>query len=241
MDPQATTTAALGLVGALAACNPAEATPEREPVTEAQAIEVAEAVGPLLREGPGSEMVAMQLATDVSRGETWLSPTEDGAWRGESSTARFALQATCFDGKLDPAACSVGTKMSRVVAESEVDVAEPQLDTSFRREATWTVEQVDTRTPRVTGGAYTEVWTTSQEGDQARPQRRERLGLYGGYDLTSTGEPHAFVGTITWNAVSRSVDTSVEVVLLGEGPATMVIDGTWSFEVDADGRVYATY
>ena len=220
---------------------------QSEPLTEEEATEVAQAAAPLARED-GGETATAQLAVDTAVGDSWLVVDASGSWTGLLSAVDYVFDIDCFDGNGDEVECSDETVRAEVMTDIEASLDLPRYDAYFLRDADWTLDALDTETPSVQGSAYTEI-DSSFTAIYRDVERSWHLELNGDYDLEATGVPDRFTGTITWDAFAErtrdtddeslrsTLDTEIELTYDGDGSPTMLVDRTYTFDVDASGEV----
>lgn len=214
-------------------------------ITQEEADDLAYAAVPLLETESGvgtAEAYADAAAISVAAAE--FESEGDGSYSGSFAQLRYGWMVDCFDGAGRGVVC--GETTARAEVEATVDGA---LDTSIY-DATlafasdWVVDGLNTTEVTLEGGAQTEL-TTAFDALFRDVQRTWDLDMEGNYDLTGDTTAATVSGTVFWDVFAvrtrtargttsdSKLDTTIEATFDGQGTVQLLIDGSYTYSVDA--------
>ena len=248
-----TTTFVLASAGLLfAACADSEPKPQ---LSAAEYDEVAQSLGgAVVMSSGGGELGAVSDSVAIALGDVPLGFRVSGSGQieGQHGGLEYRYQVTCRDaaGQELPA-CNDTTDRAGVTVAWSGQLELPRFRIASERNGAWTLSELQSETAAFAGTSdfHVNVATEPHQGPALRTYDLSYTAEYEGIEVDvaagriTAGRAHLAVAaerTQTGNGQDQELTFEVDAVLTfdGDNTATLVIDGTHTFEIDLNsGRV----
>lgn len=246
MSKLQTSVATLGLAGALVlgtACM-------TDDPTEQDYDDVARSVSVAISDGQGGGDVGSMSDSIALAGNSapeGVTAMGDGSFQGERAGLTYSYSITCQDSPSGPATlCDASTTdVARVVVAWAGSLDLPQYDASASRNGDWTLSDIQSGTAAFNGdGTFSfDSEFVSLDGNRTRTYQLDYAARYNDV-LIDVATEAPVGGNAVFNVsadrtasnqfrdVEVSFDIEVDVTFNGNGTATLVLDGSRSYDLE---------
>jgi|GEM_PF-1325438 len=218
--------------------------------TEEDYDDVAQGISVAISDGQGggdmgSIADALSLAAAIT--PDGFSATAEGSYQGQHAGLNYSYEITCRDAAGGPAvACNPDTTdEARLVVAWDGTLDLPQYDAAATRTGDWTLSGIQSGTATLNGdGSFSfDSEFMSLDGNRMRTWQLDYAASYDGVQI-DVDTAAAVGGNAVFNVAARRTasnrfrdveaefDIEVDVTFNGDGTATLLLDGSRSYELE---------